>query len=279
MNDVKALFSDLCLSIFLIGLIAITYGCNNTKAGQERLRMTELPDKDLAYQVISQNQNWKNLVNEDSESLAEIYVPEAIQINLKGNVTSGAEQIITSYKNLIKDWKRIDTIYTVKNIVADNRQRYEYEIGTFINSDGLEYHHLVIWNTTSALKKRELEFVAKSEGQTDHVAQELDQYREKWIQRCNEHNAGVLVEELYTDNAIYYNHKPVVIGTEAITREYGYMNNVDYSLHLEPIVVKPVSPNLAFEIGQCSGSYGGKYVIVWEKNDQNEWMVLLDSNI
>ncbi|MEM6697813.1 MAG: hypothetical protein AAF599_05420, partial [Bacteroidota bacterium] len=88
-----------------------------------------------------------------------------------------------------------------------------------------------------------------------------------------------LVEQLYTDNAIYYNHKPVVVGTERITAEYSYMNNPDYSLKLVPLTVEPANKNIVFEIGQCSGSYNGKYVLIWKKVADGVWKILLDSNV
>ena len=35
------------------------------------------------------------------------------------------------------------------------------------------------------------------------------------------------------------------------------MNNPDYTLTLEPLAFSMVNDDLAYEIGQCSGSYGG----------------------
>ena len=93
----------------------------------------------------------------------------------------------------------------------------------------------------------------------------------------NQHNADQLVRQKYTANAIYYNHRPVLIGTKAISKEYSYMNNPKYSLNLTPIVLELVNERIAFEIGQCSGSYNGKYVLVWEKT-KDGWKVLFDAN-
>ena len=96
---------------------------------------------------------------------------------------------------------------------------------------------------------------------------------------CNQHDAQQLVAQMYTANAMYYNHKPVVVGRKDITIEYDYMNQANYSLHLEPIIVETLTPALVFEIGQCSGSYGGKYMLIWEKQKDGSWQVLMDSNI
>ena len=56
------------------------------------------------------------------------------------------------------------------------------------------------------------------------------------------------------------------------------MNNPKYSLNLTPIVLELVNERIAIEIGQCSGSYNGKYVLVWEKTKDGQWKVLFDAN-
>ena len=92
------------------------------------------------------------------------------------------------------------------------------------------------------------------------------------------HNANNLVQEMYTENALYYNHKPIDIGVEQIAKTYSYMNRPQYKLHLEVLKVVPVNKHIVYEIGQCSGSYRGKYVIIWQKTSKG-WQVLLDTNI
>ena len=264
----------------LIVTLVLLAACSKSQDNQQAAQETE--DYTPVNNVIEANQNWKGLINTDIQNLGQIYTSNGFKINPDGNVVSGSASIVEELEGSKSDWINIDTIYTNKNVTADSRQNYEYEIGTFITESGSEFNHLVIWNTKTAPKKRELEFIAQADvgdRADSNVLTEVDNSRSKWIQLCNDHNANVLVEEMYTDNAVYYNHKPVVIGTEAISREYQYMNNKDYSLHLEPIITKLVSSSLALEIGQCSGSYNGKYVIVWEKGDSGEWKVLLDSNI
>ena len=84
---------------------------------------------------------------------------------------------------------------------------------------------------------------------------------------------------MYTENTIYYNHKPVIVGHEDLAVEYQYMNNKKYELFLEPIIVEVVQDDLVYEIGQCSGTYGGKYILIWQKGNDDVWRVLVDSNI
>ena len=106
----------------------------------------------------------------------------------------------------------------------------------------------------------------------------IEAARKKWMELCNAHDPTQLVAQVYMEDAFYFNHKPPIRGTQAITEEYQYMASPDYNLTLMPLYLMPVQADLAYEIGQCVGSYGGKYAIIWKKVASGEWKVLLDSN-
>jgi hypothetical protein len=57
------------------------------------------------------------------------------------------------------------------------------------------------------------------------------------------------------------------------------MEREQYHLTLTPIFIEPVSATMVYEIGQCSGSYGGKYILIWQREQDGKWRILLDSNI
>lgn len=107
---------------------------------------------------------------------------------------------------------------------------------------------------------------------------ELLSQRNEWMRLCNAHKASELVGKLYTPNAYYYNRGRLISGTEAISAEYGYMNSPGYSLKLTPKHVEFVTDNLAYELGQCSGSYPLPYMLLWQKQANGKWQVLMDSN-
>ena len=220
------------------------------------------------------NQAWKKAVNNSTSSLADLYFKNAIKIFPNGAIIVGNNAIDSSYKN--RSFV-IDSIQVIKNVVANKKRGINYEIGVYwIGKQA--YKHLIIWNTTDTIQKRELEFIAKSTANPS-VLEEINLSRKKWITLCNQHDAAQLVAQVYTPNAIYYNHKPAIIGRKGIAEEYQYMNRKKYSLHLEPIIVETVTSGLVFEIGQCTGSYKGKYMIIWEKQEEGDWQVLMDSNI
>jgi ketosteroid isomerase-like protein len=203
------------------------------------------------------------------------YTPNAVKIFEDGNYITGADSILAWWAgqtNKIRDYEILETI------PSHQPDRIRYELSTIDMTDGRRFHQLIIWNVEEKIPRRELEMVSEARA-TDPYTSALDTRRADWMRLCNAHNAKQLVEALYTENALYYNHKPLIQGQEAIAADYTYMNNPDYQLTLTPIRVLPVSTDLAFEIGQCSGSYGGNYVLVWQKGKDSIWRILLDSNI
>lgn len=236
---------------------------NGTPAGTDALPETK------------EHQQWAQAMNTEPLDIASLYYPEGIKVDADGQVFRGSDTIETALQNF---GQVIDSVYTIKTVAVGNTGRYEYEIGGFITSEGKPYRHLLVMRKDGEKKVRELEFIA-AVVHTTTTTDALDTFRDQWITRCNAHDAYGLVSKSYTPNAIYYNNKSVIIGTDAIAEKYAYMNRESYNLQLTPISVEMVSDSLALEIGQCSGSYGGKYVLVWQKNEAGEWQVLLDSNV
>lgn len=125
----------------------------------------------------------------------------------------------------------------------------------------------------------EIEFLViykKTEFISQHAS--IDQARTKWMELCNSHQANELVINLYTTNAYYYNRGRLLQGTNSIASEYSYMNNPAYTLKLTPKHVAFVTSTIVFEIGQCSGSYPNPYMLLWEKQPDGTWQVLMDTN-
>ena len=223
------------------------------------------------------NKNWQSLMNGSSDYSLSVYHSKSVFIDANGNVFDSQEEKEIYIKKLKAELGSIRSITSIrKTTVIPNK--LEYEIGAFETTNST-YRHIVIWSFENNKKVRELEFITKKEASKKTLIDEINKARNKWITLCNKHNASNLVSTLYTPSAIYYNHKPVVIGTSAISKEYSYMNNPKYSLSLKPIHTEIVTNNMALEIGQCSGSYNGKYLLVWKKNKDDQWQIMVDSNL
>lgn len=221
------------------------------------------------------NEQWRQKINSGAQDLGKLYTENAVKVHLDGKLLEGQDKIQEYYN---AHPHQIKSISSIKSITAVLDSTIVYEIGRFTTSDQKEFSHLILWREENGMLLRELELVASIEKIEDLEAK-MDKQRADWMTLCNAHNAKDLVTKLYTENALYYNHRPMIIGQEAIIGEYGYMNNPDYQLTLSPMVFESVNESLAFEIGQCSGSYPGNYVLVWQKNISGEWRIFFDSNI
>lgn len=215
---------------------------------------------------------WQSVIN--SDSLKILYHPQAYKVFPDGTYIKGQDAINKFYQDANLE---IGEVYSDTLLTADKNGHYAYEIGGFLTKKGQPYKHLIIWNLQSSIPVRELEMFAETEFYQPAL-KEIDNSRREWVRYCNTHDAKALVNAMYIDSALYYNHKPMVIGQAALTEEYAYMNQASYNLDLTPLYSAQVSDELVYEIGQCSGSYNGKYVIVWEKQADNRWKVFLDSN-
>lgn len=224
----------------------------------------------------TENINWKELINEN-KNLSDLYKTNAVKIISFDNVLNGPSEITDHYNQKNHKIKSVESIFFTEGQKA--REIY-YEIVRVETSDAKEYIQLIIWSGRNGKKLRELEMSEYSSDNNQVLhKKEIAEKRALWIKLCNAHNATELVNQLYSANALYYNHRPLIKGREALMKEYAYMNNANYSLSLEPIVMEFVNENTVFEIGQCKGSYPGKYIIIWKKESDGVWRVYMDSNI
>lgn len=258
--------------ILLFWIIIAALGCKDREAHK-------VPPVDGKKGIVSvsaiANESWREALANGEGKIAALYLEEAYKIYPDGNHILGDSSIAYYYT---QTGAEIAEIYTDTLIVADKEGRYAYEIGGFLTDAGAPFKHLIIWNTTAEEPLREVELIAETQYYSE-ATEELETARELWMEYCNANNAGALIENMYTDNALYYNHKPMIFGRPPLIEEYSYMNNPEYSLKLQPLYLAQVTNELVYEIGQCSGSYRGKYVIVWEKQPGGNWQVLFDSNI
>ncbi len=221
------------------------------------------------------NDKWLHYYNLKSDSLIALYAQNSIKILNNGEIIEGNEQIIDY---ILSDSLKLVSIKSDTLILAHKEKAIEYEISESIYTNHEKYKTLAIWQTKNKKRKRLLEFVIKTEP-VKNTLEALNNRRDLWMSLCNKHDAKKLIEELYSKSTLYYNHKPMIRGRERLIDEYQYMNNENYQLSLQPEIVDRINENFIFEIGQCSGSYNGKYILIWKKDKYGKWSIFFDSNI
>lgn len=221
--------------------------------------------------------NWVTAINNKSvDSIKNFYRAESIKIISSDSQLSGPTEIAEYYALQPGEIKSISSLYSVK---ASKEKNIDYELIKYETQNGKSYAQLLIWRLENENKFREFEFVSEISEETYNNEKSISERRNLWVELCNNHNPKNLVNTLYSSNSIYFNHKPLIKGQENLIQEYSYMKNANYKLTLDPLKMLFVNDNLVYEIGQCEGTYKGKYILVWKKESDGVWRVFIDSNI
>ncbi len=264
-------------TIILQFILLSIIGCKQRENKKENISnsQTEIVQPD---RVPNNLINWANSVNSDNiNSIKKFYDTNAIKIISADSIIENSAQIANYYR--IHKGK-ITSIKSIFNIEANKERGINYELVSYKIDNLTEFIGIVIWRMENEKRIREFEFSEESSLESKKVdTTNIAERRKLWIELCNTNNPENLVKQLYSNNTMYFNHKPIVKGTEKLIKEYGYMNNENYTLNLHPMKLEVVNTNFAFEVGQCSGSYNGKYILVWKKNADGDWKVYIDSNI
>lgn len=266
-------FKIVILNFILFAII----GCKQGEDKKENISDSKT-EIDRLERISDNIINWADAINKNNTfTLEKMYASEAVKVISADSIINSASQI-ANYFEISKN--KITSIESLFSVEANKDRGIYYELVKYKTEGLKEYIQLVIWRLENEKIIREFEFTKESTLESAKVdTTTISEKRKLWIELCNTNNPESLVKQLYTNNAIYFNHKPIIIGTEGLIKEYGYMNNKDYNLNLKPLKLEVVNADFAFEIGQCKGSYDGLYILVWKKQFDGNWKIDLDSNI
>ena len=220
---------------------------------------------------------WVRAVNSKKiDSIKSYYGAASIKIISSDSVLTGSDEIAQHYALQPGTIQSISSLFAVE---ANKQRDINYEFIKYETNNGQWYAQLLIWRMENGKKLREFEFTSNISEETNNNEKNIAERRNLWIELCNAHNPENLVNMLYSQNSMYFNHKPLIIGQQNLIEEYAYMKNENYTLTLDPLKMLFVNDNLVFEIGQCNGTYNGKYILVWKKETDGAWRVFIDSNV
>lgn len=221
--------------------------------------------------------DWVDAINNKKLiSIQDFYSTESIKI-ISADITLNSRNDIADYYLLLPN--KIISISSLFHVEASKEKNINYELIEYETEDEEVFVQLVIWKLDNEKKIREFEFTSKRSEVLVEDEESIANRRNLWVQLCNAHDPKNLVNELYSSTSYYFNHRPLIKGQDNLIKEYGYMKNENYNLTLAPLKLEFVNTNLAYEIGQCEGSYKGKYILVWKKEFDGNWKVFVDSNV
>lgn len=269
------------LTILFLTVLCTLPGCNKQpdKGETTLLWNSEWSSNgNRPYEISQDLEDWVSAVNNNNiDDITGHYTQNAIKVVSADSIIQGSDQIAEYYLN---GDDKIISIESLFQTIANEKRGIHYELIRFKTEKSKLYTQLVIWKSEGENKVREFETTVQNDlGKEETFNEIISERRNLWIDLCNKHNAENLIRELYSPNTLYFNHRPLVKGTEALIKEYAYMNNDNYQLTLHPIKLVRGNDDIVFEIGQCKGSYNGKYILVWKKEMDGKWKIFIDSNI
>ncbi len=193
----------------------------------------------------------------------------------EGGLIRGEEEIEEFVSDLAGS--PLQTYSYEKNFHVEVSASLIYEIG-LLSSDSKSFAVMFITRNDAASGPGIEFLVIYEQKDVPDQPSELNASRTEWMRLCNAHQVDQLVTRLYASNAYYYNRGRLLAGTKALAEEYSYMSDPNYSLKLTPKHIAFVTSVIAYEIGQCSGSYPNPYMLLWEKGADGRWVILMDSN-
>ncbi|UZR99395.1 hypothetical protein [Chondrinema litorale] len=261
--------------IILSLVCLISAGCQQQSNKKEGLETNTVQ---VETNIISEDlRGWVDAINnKDTSSIKDFYRTESIKI-------ISADSLLTSHNEIAEYYvlqpNKITSISSLFHVEANKEKSINYELIKYETENKEAFIQLLIWKLYDGKKVREFEFTSKSEEGTTDEQESISKRRDLWIKLCKTHNPKNLINELYSAHSLYFNHKPLVKGQDNLIGEYAYMKGESYTLTLHPLKLEFVNTNLIYEIGQCEGSYNGKYILVWKKEPDGKWKIFIDSNV
>ncbi|MEQ8523895.1 hypothetical protein [Gracilimonas sp.] len=143
------------------------------------------------------------------------------------------------------------------------------------------------WRDVDRSWKKEIDIILTQKSNTTEVSKKINQIlneeRLEWVKLANKHNPEAHIKATYTKDATYFGNGQKSEGWQEIAERYFYMENPNYQVDLEKEQLWKLSDEHILEIGRYfTGSErvgtGGIYVILWQKQHDESWLIELDFN-
>ena len=216
-----------------------------------------------------------------------------------GEPTAGfywPDRSIVYSKSTINDTENL--IHLIKSDSISGLQSYNHQqtfkhddnryltAGTF-ETKSESFLLLTGWRKVEGSWKKEIDVILTLEDNTTDVNPALERIlneeRQSWVKLANENNPKAHIESSYTEEATYFGNGQKSEGREEIADRYFYMENPNYQVDLEMEQLWMISDQNVLEVGRYftgpeKVGTGGIYLILWELQEDNSWLIELDFN-
>ena len=169
--------------------------------------------------------------------------------------------------------------YEVLGVLEDPKG-HRFEIGKLRLPNDEIYLSLTAWSKyNDGPARKEVEYIDPYDGNLEKMnLRPIHAKRKNWVDYSNDHNPEKLVESTYHRNGYYLSSGRIRMGADKIIEAYQYMKRPNWSIELIPQHIHPVHENLIYEVGRYESTGTGSYLLIWTKDDQGDWKILLDFN-
>ncbi len=148
------------------------------------------------------------------------------------------------------------------------------------------FYLISAWRKKDAVWMKEMDLaidVSEYEAVSEPLLEILRSERREWVEYANRHNPAEHIKVSYTNEAVYLSGGTESRGQDGIASRYSYMENPNYQVDLEPRHTRRVGDDSVLEVGRYfTGSVkrgnGGVYLILWQRQECNEWKIGFDFN-
>lgn len=148
------------------------------------------------------------------------------------------------------------------------------------------FYLISAWRLNEAVWMKEMDLaidVSEYEAVSESLLEILRSERREWVEYANRHNPDEHITVSYTVEAVYLSGGKESRGQEEIASRYSYMENPNYQVDLEGRHIQQLGDKSVLEVGRYfTGSVkkgnGGVYLILWQKQKNNEWKIGFDFN-
>lgn len=155
-----------------------------------------------------------------------------------------------------------------------------YDIGYYRLKDNRKIFYFISWTKSGLGWRKEIEVLNEGELHVESAEKEINGRLERFCEIINStHNLRLLFDELYREKTYFYNKSRLYTGYDEMLIPYKSMKSEYYSIGLASEHLSMVGPGIAYHIGSFTvGDYPGIFVLIWKKDKEGTWRIVLDTN-